>query len=343
MKYLRNTAWVVTAVTILAVISCMLPACRRQSVYTATYLDAFDTVTIISVPASDTASAQKHALAIHDLLLDIHRDLDIYHHYEDRTNLYDLNVAAGGEALAVSETVLDVLALGKLYYEKTDGRLNICLGAVLRLWHDARADGTRLPDAQAVSAALENRISIDALWLDRSTGMAKITQAGVSVDVGAIAKGYALSRVQAYAEQCGLTDLLVNLGGQVLAIGAHPDGQPWTVQVRDPMDEKAPPRLIHAADMSVVTSGDYERTFTVDGTAYHHIIDPETGYPADRYHAVTVTVPHSHTKEADALSTALFLMDIEAGEKLLASIPGATAIWTETDGTVTESRNTPTT
>ncbi len=314
-----------------------MSACRGESVFTVTYLDVFDTVLTISIPAPNHATAEMHATAIHECLSDIHRDLDIYHHYDGRANLFDLNAAAGGEPLAVSPTIMDVLLLGKAYGERTGGRLNICMGALLRQWHDARQAGDRLPDSDAIAEALSEAISPEALVLDPLRGTAQITDPRVSVDVGAVAKGYAMSRVQAYAEEAGLASLLVNLGGHVLALGTRPDGQAWTVRVRDPLQatDASVYREVKATAMSVVTSGDYERTFTVDGRAYHHIMDPSTGYPADRYHAVTVTVPTTHTAEADALSTALFLMDIEAGFRLLDTIPGVTAVWTSVDGTVT--------
>ncbi len=316
-------------------VAACIPSCSQPYVYAATYLDTFDTVLNLSIPADSHEDAIVHAEAIHELLLDIHRDLDIYHHYDDRNNLYDLN-EANGEALPVSKTILDVLTLGQKYYTQTNGRLNICLGSVLRLWHGARAQGDRIPDTAELTAALQS-VSMDALVIDELTGTAQITDPLVFVDVGAIAKGYAMSRVQAYAARQGITSLLVNLGGHVLAIGSHPDGLGWSVHIRNPYTSEADTQL-YATDLSVVTSGDYERTYTVNGQAYHHIIDPETGYPCSLYRAVTVTIPLSHTNEADALSTALFLMDRESGQALLAMLPGATAVWTLNDGTVIDSR-----
>jgi thiamine biosynthesis lipoprotein len=144
--------------------------------------------------------------------------------------------------------------------------------------------------------------------------------------VGAIAKGYVADRVLAYAREKGVDSLLFDIGGHVLAIGHKPDGRPWTVQVRNPRDGGAYTTL-EVTDASVVTSGNDQRYFEVDGVRYHHLIDPETLYPATFHSATTVVVPLAYTAQADGLSTATFLMSRDAGETLLKAYDGVEAIW----------------
>ncbi len=304
----------------------VLPACTDGlcSAFTATYLDTFDTVLTVTVGAATTEEATAHTRAIHDLVCDLHRQFDIYHAYDGQNNLYTVNAAAGGEPVTVSNDVMAILELGVEMYAATDGMVNICLGAVTSLWHDGRASGT-LPDPDVLKNALANHCDIGALELDAVASTARLTDPNASLDVGAIAKGYAMSRVQALAAERGIDSLLVNLGGHVMAIGYHPNGDPWEVSVVSPMPD-GEPTILAVTNASVVTSGDYERTYTVDGIAYHHVIDPTTGYPSIAHHAATLVLPLSHTAEADAYSTAAMIGAGTSGCRAVASIPGARII-----------------
>ena len=306
----------------LCLILCNLSAlsgCSKKSAYTATYFDAFDTVLTVTVAANSPAEAQSISGEIHALVLELHRVLDIYHTYDGITNLKDLNDRAGENTpVALPRDAMEVLALGREIYGMTNGQVNIAMGAVLRLWHDARQNQTAPPSEQVLSQAAEH-ISMDVLVLDEAAGTAMLTDAEASVDVGAIAKGYVASRVQAYAEEKGIDSLLFDLGGHVLAIGKHPDGNPWRVGIRHP-DSGEVYTALEVTDASVVTSGNDQRFYEYEGKRYHHLIHPATRMPAELYASVTVVVPLSHTDVADGLSTALFLMSETDGDKLLASI-----------------------
>lgn len=317
-----------------------MTACGRVA-YTTTYLDVFDTVLTVTVGASDRAAATAVTTAIHSLVLDLHRQFDIYHTYEGLMNLKTVNDRAGdGTAIPVGDDIIQLLLMGKEIYDLSDGKVNILLGAVLTQWHDCRAAGDRIPDPAALTAALASHCDPDALVIDPTAGTVRITDPAASLDVGAIAKGYAAARIQQYAAEQGITSLLVNLGGHVLAIGRHPDGNPWTVAVRNPADGSTLCTL-EVENASVVTSGDDQRTYTVDGVAYHHLIDPATGYPATLHRAVTVLVPLDHTAAADGLSTALFLLPQADGAALTVAYDGTQALWVEPDGTVISTQGWP--
>ena len=260
----------------------------------------------------------------------------------------------------VSEDILNLLDLGRVAFDFSDGQVNICMGSVLSLWHTARETET-LPDAAALERAARHTAP-HALLTDTAAGTVCLTDPDARLDVGAIAKGYAAACaadiLRGRVESGELTGVLMELGGQVLALGTRPDGSAWTVGVRDPRPDdgilREPPVGASLAtcavkDMSVVTSGTDQRGFfTADGVRYHHLIDPQTLYPGTRYLSVTVFVPDyavcrfgSRTVEAtaiaDALSTALFLLPQEEGGELLSGVPGAYALWVTADGKIIKS------
>ena len=223
--------------------------------------------------------------------------------------------------------------IGKDMHTLSDGAVNICMGNLLSEWRSAKDNG-RVPHQALVDVYLREQSSISSLSIDGRNGTVQVTRGNTALDVGAIAKGYVLEKMRAYAEKEGITSLLVNFGGQVLAIGRHPDGNPWTVAIRDPRDGSEL-TTIEVEDAVVATSADDQRNFTVDGVTYHHIIDPATGYPARSYRSVTVILPLGHTSYSDGFSTALFIMNREKGQELISRYNGS-ALWLTAEGEIVE-------
>ncbi len=315
------------AVSLLVSCLCVCSGCGRRTVYTATYFDAFDTVLTLHVVASSPDEANRISKELHSLVLTLHRQFDIYHEYDGIANLKTLNDSAGnGMPVPLSEDVINLLALGKDMYGQTKGKVNIVMGAVLSLWHEARTNETAPPALNALTAAADH-ISPDNLVIDTEKSTAMLTNPKASVDVGAIAKGFVADRVQAYAQEHGIDSLLFDLGGHVLAIGNHPDGNPWRVGIRNPADSGVYTTL-EITNASVVTSGNDQRFYEWEGKTYHHLIDPATLMPADHHASVTVVIPLTHTSVADGLSTALFLMSESEGKALLTElVPEGEGYW----------------
>lgn len=301
--------------------------------YEATFLTLFDTVTTIVGYAETEADFTAAAQAIHDDLLEYHQLYDIYNEYEGVNNLKTVNDHAGEAPVSVDRKIIDLLLFSKDLYTRTGGKVNIAMGSVLSLWHDARELGVQYPDEAALPDrdALERAAAhtdINSIQIDEEKGTVFFTDPEVRLDVGAIAKGYAVQQV------CGSAPagLLISVGGNVCATGPKPEtGQPWVVGIQNPDAPEEYLHTIYVEDFSVVTSGDYQRYFTVDGVAYHHIIDPDTLFPADYWRSVTILCPDSGL--ADALSTALFTLPQQEGQALLDAF-GAQAMWVRPDGSI---------
>ena len=318
---MRKRILVVILVVALVLSGCTSEAQPQLKQYNATFLDVFDTVTAMVGRAETEEAFQATAQQIHDDLMYYHRLFDIYNDYDGIHNLKTINDNAGVGAVTVDQTIIKLLLDCKAYYEKTDGKVNVAMGSILKLWHDGRQQAV-LPDEDALQEA-KNHTSWDSIIIDAENSTVFITDPAQRLDVGAVAKGWAAQRVAEKAP----AGLLISVGGNVIATGPKTqDGTPWVVGVNDPNGGSSYLHTLNITGGAVVTSGDYQRYFVVDGTVYHHIIDPETLYPSQYWRSVTVICPDSGM--ADALSTALFVLPLQEGKALLASC-GAEAMWVD--------------
>ena len=319
---------------LLLILSVLLCGCagagEEQKQYTATFLTVFDTVTTIVGRDVSEESFTEKTQAVHDVLLHYHQLFDIYNEYEGLNNLKTINDHPG-EPVEVEQAVIDLLLDCKAYYALTAGRVNAAMGSVLYLWHEAREDGLNdfagayLPDADALTEAAQHT-GWDNVVIDDEANTVTLTDPALRLDVGAIAKGWSVQRAAETAPE----GLLISVGGNVCATGPKDaSGTPWVVGVQDPDGGENYLHTLYLTRGSMVTSGDYQRAYMVDGELYHHIIDPDTLYPGKLWRAVTVVCPDSGL--ADALSTALFLLPQDAGQKLLTQCESY-AMWVDAEG-----------
>ena len=306
--------------------------------YELSFLDVFDTYSQVVVYARDEAQAKAMAQEAYNELLTCHRLFDIYHDYEGINNLKTVNDSAGIAPVRVDARLLELVEFAKDMAVRTNGRMNIAMGSVLKLWHDCRVSGletpelARLPEESALRvAALHTDIS--QVIVDREASTLHLADPELRLDVGAVAKGYAVERAAQALIRAGVESALLNIGGNVRAIGRKGDGSPWRVGVQNPdlYAENQNLTVVELADLSLVSSGSYQRYYTVDGKAYHHIIDPDTLMPAAYAWGVSVVTEDSGL--ADALSTALFTLPVAEGQKLVAEWDGVEALWVEHVGT----------
>lgn len=329
------------AALLAALLFCLpLAGCtKRQNLYSATWFDLFDTVAMVQGYADSQDDWNAQSKAIYDDLTLYNRLLDIYNHYDGIVNLYDVNAAAAAAPVPVDEELYAFLRWCKdTAYPAANGAANIAAGAVLRLWHDAReSDSPAPPDAAAIAAALEH-IDMENLVLDDTARTVYFADAAMTLDVGAVGKGYAVERTAEAAAARGVTSALLNVGGNVRAIGTKPGGKAWTAGVENPWgDDPAYLQAVELADGdSLVISGDYQRYFEYDGVRYSHLIDLTTGYPARHVNSVAVLTHDGNGGLADALSTGLFCLPEETA-RALAEKNGYAALWMNPDETTTPS------
>lgn len=305
--------------------------------YNASFLTLFDTVTTIVGRYPSEKEFSEAAQAIHDELLEYHQLFDIYNDYDGLNNLKTVNDNAGIAPVAVDSRIIDLLTDCNAYYELSGGKVNVAMGSVLYLWHVARNDSiddpanAYTPDPNSLAKATEHS-SFDTILIDEEAGTVFITDPDQRLDVGAIAKGWSMQRVAENAP----SGLLMSIGGNVFATGPKDaSGTPWVVGITNP-DGGNYLHTLNTSYGAVVTSGDYQRFYQVDGVTYHHIIDPVTLFPSNYWRSVTIVCDDSGL--ADALSTALFLMPQAEGQAILDAC-GAEALWMDLNGQLYYSTN----
>jgi FAD:protein FMN transferase len=312
-----------------------LTACGagKATRYEAEFLELFDTMTKIAGYADSKEEFTKFSQLIYEDLKSYHELYDIYHDYDGINNLKTINENAGIKPVKVDRKIIDLLLFGREWYGKTNGKMNIAYGAVLTIWHKYREAGMDDPDSAELPPMdqleeASGHTDINKMIINETNSTVFLEDPEMSLDVGAIGKGYATEQVSRHAMQTGCSSMLLSVGGNVRAVGNKADsGKPWNVGIQDPFGEESRLKLpiISLADHSLVTSGVYERYYTVDGKNYHHIIDPETLFPAVYYTSVTIICKDSGI--ADALSTSVFNMPYDQGLKLIESLPDADALW----------------
>ncbi len=312
----------------------ILSGCYGQDVsserYEASFLELFDTVTTMMGYAESKESFTQIAQSVYDGLEEYHKLYDIYNEYEGINNIKTINDNAGISPVKVDQKIINLLTFCKKMYYETGCTVNVCMGSVLKLWHDARTDGiydpenARIPSQDELTKA-NDHTDIENLIIDEENSTVFLRDKDMRLDVGAVAKGYAVARVSEALPE----GILLSVGGNVASNGPKPDGSAWVVGIQDPENAEDYVYLLNITTQCVVSSGSYQRNYMVGDTLYHHIIDPDTLMPADRYTAVSVIADDSGV--CDALSTALFLLPVEEG-KALSEKYGAQAIWIFADG-----------
>ena len=303
------------------------------SVRSQVYYQYFDTVSELSSYAEDTEeSFRANAASVAAELEHWHRLLDIYNEYEGMNNLATVNRCAGGDPVPVDPDLIGFILYAREMYALTQGEMDISLGAVLCLWHDARnAEVPYLPSVSALEEA-SCHVGFDKLEIDTDANTLRLTDPDASLDAGAVGKGYAAEKAAQVLIANGVSGYVINLGGNIRCIGTKADGSPWITGIRDPQDTGKLAVTLKISDCSCVTSGSYERFFTVNGKRYSHIIDKDTLMPASEFASVSVICKDSAL--ADSLSTALSCMSYEEGLGLVTSLDAVEAIWISADGTL---------
>jgi FAD:protein FMN transferase len=263
----------------------------------------------LQVCAGAEADARRAADAA---IADVVRIEAKYSRYRDDSLTTRINRAAGGAPVPIDDETAALLRYADRCHAMSDGKFDLTSGVLRRVW-DFRAASPRLPDAAALAAARALIGWRDVEWDDRAI---RLPRAGMEIDFGGLGKEYAADRMATLCREHGIASGLVNLGGDVRAIGAQPDGAPWRIGIRDPRTPERAIAGVDVVDAAVATSGDYERFVVVDGVRYCHLLDPATGMPVAHWRSVSVVAPLAIV--AGSLATIAMLLEAR-GEAFLAA------------------------
>ncbi len=332
----RSLAVFLLIILILEILA--LSSCAKKDKYTSSSFDYFDTVTTVVGYEKNKKDFDKVSDSIMAELEEYHKLFDIYNAYDGLNNLYTVNSLYDGvhAETKVDRRIIDLLLYAKEMYYKTDGCVNIAMGGLLSVWHDYRTAGENDP-ASAELPPLDllqksaKASDIGDVIIDAEGSSVLLADPDMLLDVGAVAKGYAVEKIAERLEAEKIEGYVINVGGNVRTVGSKGDGLVWQTGIENPSDEGEPYlAILGLRGEALVTSGSYQRYYTVGGKDYHHIIDPETLMPSERY--ISVSVVSKNSAEADALSTALFCMDIEDGKRIISAFEGVSVMWLTADG-----------
>lgn len=338
-KYLKHSF----IFLLLMIISLLIISCgKSKEKFRYTFNDSFDTISTITGYAKNQEEFNRYSNMVHDELLRYHKLFDIYNEYPGINNLCSINKNAGIKEVKVQEDIIKMLDFSKEIYALSDGSVNIAIGSLTGLWHNAMDDymngeEIRFPERIALEEARKH-CNIEDIIIDHENNTVFLKDPKMRIDVGAIAKGYSVEMAKKSLIDMGCSSMLLNIGGNLTSIGKKADGKDWICVIESPfkkgktidnveMSSKEEKnydfpgidkemfnrndeyiKKIKLFNSSLVTSGDYERFFIYNGEAYNHIIDGKTMYPGNRYRSVSIMTEDSAL--ADGLSTAFFLMDI---------------------------------
>ena len=260
-------------------------------------------------PAAATTLALADLEAVHNAVSKIDQLMSLY---RPDSELVGLNTQAGSGQIEVSAPTFQVLQASQHYTRLSGGAIDVTVQPLVQLWGFYRMERTSIPPLEEIQAVL-HQVGADRLHLDASTRTAALAT-GSRLDLGSIAKGYAIDQAVAALRARGVPAALIDLGGNIGVLGQPPDGRPWAVGIKHPRRDSLI-GVLRFREGAIATSGDYDRYFEVEGRRLSHLLDPRTGWPAEGLYSVTVIAPNATA--ADALSTAAFVLGPERGMALL--------------------------
>lgn len=335
------------AITLVAVLLfASMVGCTKTETYNRydySFFGVFDTITQVVAYAESEEEFNNYMDFLEDRLKELHELYDRFNNYEGINNIKTINDNAGIQAVEVDQEIIDLILFSKDLYKKTGNLTNIAMGRVTDIWSEYRDEGAYDPtNAQIppmnILEEVGKHTDMDKIIVDQEASTVYLEDPNMKLDVGAVAKGYATELVAKEIEEKGLVSALISAGGNIRGIGKPLDGlrDRWGVGIQNPdtsiFDEGRVLETVFINDASVVSSGDYQRFYMVDGQILHHIVHPETLMPTNYYRQITIITPDSGV--ADFYSTAVFLLPYEESRQLVESIEDFEAMWVFADGMI---------
>lgn len=315
---------------------------------TGFYMDTVCQITIYSMTGTEDMGQEEQEQKALSVITGAFKLCDEYEKRLSKTiegsEIYRINHAAG-EAVEVDETTIEVIEKGMEYGRISGGNFDITIGQVTDLWdfHEQDEAGEKtgqVPDKNEIEQAVSH-VDYEQIIIQGNT--VRLADPQAEIDLGGIAKGYVADRVGDYMEEQGVTSAVISLGGNIVVIGekgvsmTDSQGNDFSIGIRDPQSDSGDlAGVLRCSDKTVVTSGTYERYFEADGIRYHHILDPETGYPFDTdVLSVTIIADKGRSVDCDGLSTTCLTLGTEKGMELIRSMDGIEAVFIDTEGQIT--------
>ena len=237
--------------------------------------------------------------------------------------------SANGQTVKIDKDSFELLTKGVYYSRLTKGNFDITIGTLSELWN---FKNQTIPTDENIKKSLKN---VDYRFIDLQNNTIQISNENTMLDVGGIAKGYVADKLKEYLVEHGVKNAIIDLGGNVLLIGSKPDNSYFNIGIAKPFAENSDTiAIVRTNDKSIVTSGNYQRYFYKEDKFYHHILNPQTGYPVDN-ELTSVTIISDKSIDGDALSTSCFVLGIEEGLRLIESIDGIEVIFIDKNNTIT--------
>lgn len=282
--------------------------------------------TIVNVSIYDSRATKQNVEDIEALLEEIDNKIS-------RTNsdseIYKVNTNSGVAPVQVSADTFNLVSIAIDYAKRTNGLLDPSIGRLVTLWNIGHEGAHVLPIEEI--APMQQLCDYRKIELNKEKHEIYLQEKGMEIDLGSYGKGYAADAVYDYLADQGFNSAIIDLGGNVFAMGQKPNGEDWNIGIQDPTEERGNPiGSIRVNDKTVVTAGIYERYFIEDGKFYPHIINPKTGYPVDN-NISSVTIVTDRSTDADTIDTALVLLGIEEGLKFVENIPNAEVLFITKD------------
>lgn len=275
-------------------------------------------------------SAKRLDLAVHAAFSEVARIEALMSEWRPDSEISAVNQAAGQQPVAVSPETFTVVKAALDLAEMSEGAFDPTWAALKGLW-DFQADPPQVPAPEIIKARLK-KVGWRKVKLDAEAKTIFLTEPGMALGLGGIAKGYGIDQAAKVLKSHGIERFIVDGGGDLYVSGVKPSGAPWKLGVQGPRSAGKLIATLAVTDAAMVTSGDYERFFVIQGKRYHHIIDLRTGYPAALSRAVTVRAKEAIF--ADALSTAIFVLGPHDGLALAERLPGVEAAVVGADGKI---------
>lgn len=302
-----------------------LTVCDTQKVEKPTVKQAFLLDTIVEVSAHGPKAEEAIVIAF-KRIADIQ---DKMTSHGNDSEVLRINNAAGKKSVKVSQDTFYVIEKGLLYSEKTQGSFDITVGPLVKIWGIGTEDA-KIPHKEQILKAIE-LVNFQDVKLDKKNTSVFLKKPEMALDLGGIAKGYAADETVRLLKGNGIKSALIDLGGNIYAIGHKPDGSKWKIGIQDPFKPRGNNlAILEISDKTIVTSGIYERFFEKNNKKYHHILDTSTGYPVENGLA-SVTIISNSSIDADAISTAVFAMGLKKGMAFIESLSVAEAIFVTND------------